>query len=810
MPDGICVSSEILADWPDERSSYTIEYKSGVKVISAFFRRHLLSAIFKCKLRNLVACQMVANMCTMLLFDDYSEGSPCKLFLDPKRMLTHNNIPSLFYREGEALTVLNRKKIPTKYSLSSTSSVNRLNLTVSRFSPSGQFKGFAVATGSFLQLCPESWEVLDAGLRFGSRYHRKCTIPIQQLLNHQTEFFDLSLQYEEGGESKFHSIPILTQNMKTKSISYNNEASDPSQWLLTKRFFLVDKVSGVQTVWVDGNDQEALPSVVRYLKSCEVRVRLRSAEDEGLIYSPLLVVHYGEVTQTEIEANSHVDISFSTSYDMPNNFDYALEVSMGVLCSLSVVWSGIETWSYSRRSGRVGIDLFTIAELALFSCGNLANVFFLVVACASLHTFFFYKGESVIHLLLLSSSNENLIKTYVIVAFALKIIEIVFMIWKQISIDIFFIDWERPRALNSGNGNAQTLIDHNDGMEHPVSIWRTYLVANEWNEMQTKRKISLLFQLVFTVFILKVVGVEHWAVADPDVSTSVPTYMNDSPPCASFRFAIAVLVFVIVYILQRLYVVMLHERYIRNGIQQFVDLCAMANISVFVLSLENFGYYIHGRSAHGFADTDMQTILFQLQREEEDLCGHRGLLPGTDHQTFEMIIPLQLRSYYRKVMAPISSTSIVQSTKRLSSAGAGSLRSKMSSTNVDRSVQAYHTMNKFLAAFLEHALVDLDYEVKEKSMSESLLDIEFSESLDKGVFFVDNGHSFDKILFYGNEFTLTTFDLMLFSFIEILTQDYLLAAILTGAISQILVTVRIIGGKRNLARKTLIDERFLI
>lgn len=61
------------------------------------------------------------------------------------------------------------------------------------------------------------------------------------------------------------------------------------------------------------------------------------------------------------------------------------------------------------------------------------------------------------------------------------------------------------------------------------------------------------------------------------------------------------------------------------------------------------------RSAHGFADTDMQTILGQLRREEEDLCGHRGLLPGTDQQTFQMAVPLQLRSYYRKVMAPISS-----------------------------------------------------------------------------------------------------------------------------------------------------------
>ena len=38
----------------------------------------------------------------------------------------------------------------------------------------------------------------------------------------------------------------------------------------------------------------------------------------------------------------------------------------------------------------------------------------------------------------------------------------------------------------------------------------------------------------------------------------------------------------------------------------------------------NFGYYIHGKSVAGFSDTDMATLLEQLQRESEDLCGHRG------------------------------------------------------------------------------------------------------------------------------------------------------------------------------------------
>lgn len=63
---------------------------------------------------------------------------------------------------------------------------------------------------------------------------------------------------------------------------------------------------------------------------------------------------------------------------------------------------------------------------------------------------------------------------------------------------------------------------------------------------------------------------------------------------------------------------------------------------------------IYSRSVHGFADTDMQTMLNQLQREEDDLVGHRGLLPATEQQTFQMMIPSQLRACYRKVMAPLT------------------------------------------------------------------------------------------------------------------------------------------------------------
>ena len=89
-----------------------------------------------------------------------------------------------------------------------------MNLTVVRYKPEGHFKGILPASGSFLQLCPKSWTSLDMGLRFGTQYHRSCSIPVRQLLSlRETEFLDMYLQYWEEGESLLYAIPTLVQNI---------------------------------------------------------------------------------------------------------------------------------------------------------------------------------------------------------------------------------------------------------------------------------------------------------------------------------------------------------------------------------------------------------------------------------------------------------------------------------------------------------------------------------------------------------------------------------------------------------------------
>ena len=131
-------------------------------------------------------------------------------------------------------------------------------------------------------------------------------------------------------------------------------------------------------------------------------------------------------------------------------------------------------------------------------------------------------------------------------AFALKLIDVFHVILLQCSYDIFFIDWERPKAnadrdpeaslvggsmtrpilppirppTAAGKKPGVTAVQMDKPMkdaldsQNMVSCWRTLFVANEWNELQAYRKTSVTLQLVFALFLLKVINLEELALKD--------------------------------------------------------------------------------------------------------------------------------------------------------------------------------------------------------------------------------------------------------------------------------------------------------
>lgn len=83
-------------------------------------------------------------------------------------------------------------------------------------------------------------------------------------------------------------------------------------------------------------------------------------------------------------------------------------------------------------------------------------------------------------------------------------------------------------------------------------------------------------------------------------------------------------------LLQRLYVFLIYERFFEHKIRQFVDLCSVSNVSVFIMTRKLFGFYVHGRSVHGHADTNMRGMNINLHKEQvETHCSQS--FPGPAH-----------------------------------------------------------------------------------------------------------------------------------------------------------------------------------
>ena len=106
-------------------------------------------------------------------------------------------------------------------------------------------------------------------------------------------------------------------------------------------------------------------------------------------------------------------------------------------------------------------------------------------------------------------------------------------------------------------------------------------------------------------------------------------------------------------ILQYIAYNLLYIRCIEDKTGKVIDFCSVANISIFIMTHSQYGYYIHGRTPHGNADTSMQIMAQALQKEENNLLTKRGLEEGSDSQAFSISLSSKLSKQYSKVISPL-------------------------------------------------------------------------------------------------------------------------------------------------------------
>jgi meckelin len=490
--------------------------------VSWYFLEYLKAAYRQCKTptnRNQTACQNLANMCVLNLYLSPTNNNPTLPLLDScltfnllyNDQITNNDqtrMPWLVYtnnfdelKSSYLQTGINTEYLAIKFGNSLSS---QLQFYAASYELSGKFLSLEPIDISKLNLCylesPFTSSIKNLSPFTTTNLYQSCSIRVSDLLksfdNKVQIFYDLYVRYGNG--TNLYPVPV---KLSTNNDNYQKN----DEFSIQRRFFLADVVSTKNNI-----DQ---PSVyIRYAKSIKLRIDLINEKSNGEIYPPILFIEYAYALRTN--ENQSITFKFEAEYKMDINTQYlVLFICVGVLSGLAFIWSCIRIWIWNRRSGRFALDIISLFKFFMFLLGSVGSCLFYTVVGWSLYWLCFYRGQSVAFIFLPIESQETIFNLFIIIGFILKLIDVLYLIFVQTSYDIFFIDWERPRAYDSGRdllkSQKQTRLPPIEQQKDKflesykldtekettkeifkqtnVSCWRTLFVANEWNELQTYR-----------------------------------------------------------------------------------------------------------------------------------------------------------------------------------------------------------------------------------------------------------------------------------------------------------------------------------
>lgn len=453
-------------------------------------------------------------------------------------------------------------------------------------------------------------------------------------------------------------------------------------------------------------------------------------------------------------------------------------------------------------------------------------------------------------------NSYNILYAFMVTGMVAYSVRIVYLIYRQVSADVFFLDWEKGGDLEGGRlpkvqkdkGNGGILPAQNT----TVSAWRSIFAANEWMTLSINRRIYVGVTLVAVVGILEGGGLKYQAAPIPDRYNLTPTpFLNRALLFANTQFWYWVVVGVQYTVVRYVW-----EHFVaENPSARFVDLCTVMKVSTLLMDNKYRGFYLHANAPHQFSDASLHLITRHLHEEACNQRAGRGI-PGCpdDHcQTFELHVPYFWRDKYDRVYRKLLDTTASE----LDAAGLGDKGGGLGGiggggvdaipSRLARAVertrqlqQAHAVLGDFLKKFLEESDPEFKRVWKERDIAHAALGIPpdmqtlgaaeaAGRSLGGGLgargrgdmggggsgrglthMYTDLRFRFEGLVFRGIELDLLCFEALLFCIITDATGgNSALAAAYTYLVSCLLSFARAHYGRRNLSFTTLVDEAFI-
>lgn len=571
-------------------------------------------------------------------------------------------------------------------------------------------------------------------LRFGVSMTSQYLCNLEALDPSRLELYELFLvdgSKSEGDAGRYVPVPVQNTNYQDSKglyVNRNTKPSDTTDDFLTHRFFLYDFQSGVPV----GSTKA---KVYRYAQRITLAIKTQPS-NVASIYPPLLSISY-----VDTMAPSNTTIEFQVVYSSDTSKFWSSAVALfSVACVLGGLRTLVQMFTWQRRNTRneeTGTAMWhSLLRLVLCGMANFAILSFLVLFALCLYFLLFFKLQSSLFVLLpepnyqaYASQMDDYYPFRVLVPLTcvFQLLIVVHHIHEQTQMQLFFIDWEKPRSKLLDMDTAKP-------KNAPVSVWRTILVANEWNELQTIRRTSFRFTLITLLFLLYGFDLRLLALPLPQVQmqyvsatvlSSTSTLSSDSSLHTNvcLRFAIVSSLWLLICIVQRLWNWLIYERFFDEPRELlFIDLCTVAKVSCFLLDERYHGFYLHCRSPYPFADGSMSEIVNQLKQEEAGLTVGRGLdttLP--DCQAFEVFFTRRWRRKYQSLFnsmrtggGPVKNQQDQSQHQRQFGVGRGQLRQGGSLQSWQHALRSSHSnttqamvqhsiqLSAFLKSFIEN------------------------------------------------------------------------------------------------------------
>ena len=784
-------------------------------VSSTFLAEQAVIAGTRCAsgLTGANGCSYLANLCVLQLYD-ITQGA-CRVYYElltqtctPPTCLIPTALPWLLYQESdEDVVQSNVLKRVIEFESS-------LDLVVNVYNLHGTLESIQEVT-NIIFFCEIAEPIAVHGLKFGNNIMSTCKVNTDwiqgigindvSVVPPEPKFYELFVR-DVGNRTVAVPVRYGGDSGDDFSIFYDDPPSRNFESTLYRRFALFENLLS--------------PTYGRFLKKITVLVGM-NVDQEDTIYAPVVTLEYDFFEKATTPATATAGTTFTIGEDVlpqphsktvlrggeksstqifyvTNHSNEAILALMIASCCVAFMTSLVKAWAFQRRMVSPYVDLFAVLfRWFVYYCSHFAAYFFIVLTGASLWYFFWFKGQSSASVLLPPPAHISHYFTALLwTSFCCRFVDVAYRVYEQCNMWVFFLDWEQPRGR---------LVSENKDL--PVSMWRLVFAANAFNQLQAVFSLKIYATVLLTLVLLEAFGLQGLTTAQPD-GNDLSLEGSFSHPI--LRTALTIIVWYgIMFVLWLWDVTFFHRFLSAHPVREFVDLLSLVNVSMFILLERRHGYYIHGKSVHQFCEASVREFQGMLKKEEDGAIPMRGLTGQSDRQTFEILIDDGLANMLfetqNTIMRDRMTLGVAQHPPRrcyeyimgMSSGG-------VLSQNVLRCIQE---LNKRLMGVVMQVVEEVQM-ITPLHRSLGVVPMVFPSMPTR--FYQQTDSAWTKCTLHHLEFSISNLALLFYLAIDYSFQNAFVAASVAFVIIYVFQIIRKVFGSSNLAKKTMLDERFFL